>query len=895
MKEPLQTLLKINMKEIKIFEHNDESKDNKEPKIEENYIKLNEKELKEHSLKQQHNLLLRQIKLITKNEDNFIKEFILIDCSVGNKKNYQEKFDSLLRYGFNLNNDKFVLFGKSSSQAKEGIICFVQESISKELNERITLNIDLSGKMVISKIEAYLKLVMSSCEFLTFTNDKEENETYMPRIVVVDDYKIIIENQYIKYVDSVKTEFFNKNGELIRYNDWQIKEGYKDIPLEPFDGMGVHSFEMNDKIRKCLGIEDEKVVSFQVRCVGLKGLSTAFDIHRWFKKYNIKTITDVWGNTHKVEDIDCIWTKSQFKLKKYFESIDDYISRLKKYNHVIGVSKYNKTLKQEKAMFRMNFQYLQVLNLNKDKIFRISKYTKDLYEKIINGDEFATIKFLGLLDSKESMDEENANSNYMKALLINPDMIYDRAINRNIYESLKKRINELKTGKCYVNGRYSFAVGDMVGFMEYVSGMEVNGCLEAKQLYSKGELGTRAVFRSPLMHSSEINKVEFVENELTNKWCSHLENINMFNLKDISLPQEGGQDLDGDLNAVTDNKDILNSVIISPIIIDVQDKATTDEVEYNIDNLIKYHSRTLDSRIGEITNVSSAICNRDDYLTGTKEQHKRLDDYIAICRILQGKEIDYVKTGLRFEMRHKIKKTGKKLPYFLIYKYPNKKTTLDKIKKKNKSKWKKIEEETNGKITPEVVEKYGIIPTNVIKSKSPLNLNCIDIEKWERDNFLWNNNYKNTSHLLINQNVKENEDVNKEIRKIYREYLTELKEIKEDLDLKSNDEDKKFDGRISRLIDNTKNKILGLKSTDDEKYDRAEIVNSCVLTSYKNNYPSFAWIMVGDDIVKNLKNNTDKSKQRLIIECDIGDKDAKEFLGKYYKFINIEDIEGFIY
>ena len=865
MNNPLQTLLKIDMKEIKISDDKNE-------------ISLDKKEYNEHLLNQQHSLLLRQIKLITKKEDNLIKEFILVDCSIGKKKD--KELENLLRNGFYLNNIKYVLFGKSSSQAKEGIICFVEESISEELNKRITLDIDLSGKMVISKIEAYLKLTMSGCDFLSF----------IPNIVVVDDYETLIKDQKIKYVIPTTKEFVNQYGKTIEYTDWKVEEGVRNISLQPFDGMGVHSFETNKKFKEDLNIpEEDNVVSFQIRCVGLKGLSTAFDIHKWFKENNIEIITDIWGDTHDTKNVDCIWTKSQFKLAKYFDSIEDYKNRLIKYNHVVGISKFNKTIKQEKAMFRMNFQYLQALNLTEEKIKKIVNYTKNFYEKIINGDEFYTIKFLGLLDSQDSRDIENANSNYMKAILINPEMVNDRAVNRNIYECLKKKINELKLGKAYVKGRYSFAVGDLVGFMEYVSGMKVNGCLEVRQLYSKGVLGTRAVFRSPLVHNSEVNKIEFVENELANKWCGHLENVNMFNVKDISLPQEGGQDLDGDLNAVTDNIEVLDSVIISPIIIDVQDKITTDKDYYNVDNLIEYHKRTLDSRIGEITNVSSAICNRDDYLFGTEAKHKKLDDYVAICRILQGKEIDYIKTGIRFNMSNKIKRAGSKLPYFLIYKYPDKESKLKKIKKKNKNKWKQINEETNGKITQEIIEKYGIIQSNVIKSKSPLNLNCVDIEDWERERFLWNHNYVDTTHLLINNEVKENPNVNRDVKIIYREYLRELKQIKEELEIRKDiDNDKKYDGRINRLINQTKIKVLKLP------YDKDEIINSCVLTSYRNNYPSFSWIMVGDYIIKNLMHNTPKNKSRLIIECDKEDKHAKEFLGKYYKFVDLNMVEGVV-
>lgn len=93
---------------------------------------------------------------------------------------------------------------------------------------------------------------------------------------------------------------------------------------------------------------------------------------------------------------------------------------------------------------------------------------------------------------------------------------------------------------------------------------------------------------------------------------------------------------------------------------------------------------TRDSRIGEITNAATSIENKYPY---NEEIKKLYSDYSSLLRIIQGKEIDFLKTGFRMHMNSAIRNHMKKLPYFLLYNYPDKMKTYKNImvcNKKNK-------------------------------------------------------------------------------------------------------------------------------------------------------------------------------------------------------------------
>lgn len=260
-------------------------------------------------------------------------------------------------------------------------------------------------------------------------------------------------------------------------------------------------------------------------------------------------------------------------------------------------------------------------------------------------------------------------------------MIHDPSVKSSVRRLLDKQIKEAKQGKIYANGFYHTGVGDIIGYLEYVAGLPVVGCLKAGEIFVKTlPVGEVVSFRSPLMDASEVNKVNIVENDMTRKYFNYFANqdIVMFNMYDLSLPQQGGADLDGDGFYLCNNKVIINSVIQRPIVIDIDDKVTAKSVKYNMDAIVKFELNSRDSRIGEITNVATSLINQRP-INGTDEIDNQ---YMPLLRIYQGKEIDAIKTGLRWSIPKWMKNKAKKLPHFLIYKYPKRKKSTKKSKEK---------------------------------------------------------------------------------------------------------------------------------------------------------------------------------------------------------------------
>lgn len=50
-------------------------------------------------------------------------------------------------------------------------------------------------------------------------------------------------------------------------------------------------------------------------CAGayIKGFFPCMDFHGYYKKHGIETITDIWGTSHNIKDIDLLITESTFQ------------------------------------------------------------------------------------------------------------------------------------------------------------------------------------------------------------------------------------------------------------------------------------------------------------------------------------------------------------------------------------------------------------------------------------------------------------------------------------------------------------------------------------------------------------------------------------------------------
>lgn len=823
-------------------------------------------------IKQTDSPIFDQIERLRGRPNNHIPELILLEA----KKN--PKTESDLRYvlsdGFLFNDNRYVRFGKSASQGKNGITAFVREDIYDELYMITEMDIKI-GECVISKYEAQRCLVFSSCTLV---------KNYIPRIVIIDEYEKIIKDKLIRYVVSEPKEFADKEtGEIKTYNLRRIEEGVHDIKLSPFDGCGCHEIEFAETTSAALGL-DYMAIGNQVRMPFVKGYSVYVPFREIYKEMGVTEITDVYGVSHNIDDIDCIWNTSMFKGHKIFkqkygsDAWNKYMETFIKYQFKLGISKYSHHVKNLKLKARMNFQYLQCLDLwnpkyiehfkhleddynildeeNAGKVIELAKYTTGLFEKVISGDKFYTYKFMGVTDTSTYEPE----SKYIEAALANDVMLKDPAVKRFIYRKLQKYINEAKLGKIYGSGFYHTIVGDMIGYLEYAAGKEPVGCLNAGEFFCETiEPGDCVSFRSPLVCPSEVNKIKIVTNDIVKKWFSYFKNqdVVMFNMYDISAPQQGGADFDGDIVFLCNDPIIINSKIDKPIIIDIEDKVTAVSKEYTKENLIEYELMTRDSRIGEITNVGTSIENK---YTENPEIKKRYSDYASLLRILQGKEIDYLKTGVRWHMNASLRKYMKKLPYFLLYNYPKKLDAYNKIQVENKNLPKE--------------EKRAL---NAFKSPSPMNELCEYICKWEK-NLMWNNEYVDTRCLITNTDY---DYKNQDLLRASRYYISKYQKDFSVFISKFNCIDKETQEMyMSELSNKYINLIKDMSGCDDE----VMIANYVIYVSYQNLSSSkiMAWNVFGDYIIKNLKDNSNPRKVIRITEAPYKTNDTYEYLGKNY-------------
>ena len=616
-------------------------------------IPLTKENIREYGVKLPNSPLFDQLDKVVGGfpNNNHIEQFVFIVAKRNVKK--EEQIRHLLREGFTLNGYKYIRFGKSPSQGKDGITAFIQERYFDEMTERSKLGLDVNN-CVISKYDSYRSLIFSSCTLV---------DRKLPKIVIIDEYERILKDQDVRYATTEDIEVVNKEtGEISIFKNQKVmKNGITDIKVSVFDGFGIHSPELNKELQNTLG-EDNRSVLFQIRLPFMKGVTIEMDFKKYFKEVlNTYTITDIFGVTHNIDDVDCIWNTTMWKGYSYFKNEfgdkawDEYLERVNHYGYKLGISKYSHHMSERTLYSRLNFQYIQCLDLinekyvnkykeknrdydildknNDGKIVNLARYSTDLVEKIIGNDEIAVLKYLGIHNTSD-MDEES--SKYIQAIMINSEMLKDVSVRKMLKRKINKTINMMKYGKIYIRGFYHTVVGDLIGYLEFASGKIPVGTLKFGEFHAQTlPYGKVTSMRSPLVDPSEVNNIELVRNEVTDKWLSHLEgqDVVMINMYDLSMQQQGGMDMDGDSVLLTDDETVYNSKIHLPIVVDLEDKVGAKPVDYNLDNIVDYEWNSRDSRIGEITNIATSILNT---YTESEDYSKVLRDNIGLLRLFQG-------------------------------------------------------------------------------------------------------------------------------------------------------------------------------------------------------------------------------------------------------------------
>jgi len=364
----------------------------------------------------------------------------VLGCNVGDvtqevmfvQTYYFEVAESLIKKGFTWNGERYIAYTASAGQIRLKKFVVIKESTYKKHKMTLTCGLTeeiINGKGGINtnKYLAYLALNNSATEvWSAFDIDKS---------IVVDDFETNV-GGLVDYID---------------YETYKITpKKYMSVPIPHTDGIGMY---LSDKNR-------------MVRAPWIKGLMTPFRYDKFILKYkdeypDARFIKDIYGKEYDViaDDIQCIFTKSQFKMWKYYESWDHYKDEYKKYG--CHASYCNEEVSNPPNA-KIGYQMLQTLtDISDEEIDTLMETTianiTDMGENV-----GVMLKVLG------AGKDNHRKNNHQKALSLYPELLQDphsRETLKSIKESLVK---EGKGGKISINGKYTFICPDMYAFSEWL-------------------------------------------------------------------------------------------------------------------------------------------------------------------------------------------------------------------------------------------------------------------------------------------------------------------------------------------------------------------------------------------------------------------------------------------
>lgn len=579
-------------------------------------------------------MLFHQIRRITGAVDDCAKLIAFVDC-----KGCSSDVDGLTELvlnGFYVNGKHFVISERSASMTRNSILSFVMEEIEPALYEAVTMGSD-PGPTVISKLMAYRGLTLSSCHCL---------DGFRPKVIVVPDYECVLPNQHVRYIYDKETSFVNSDGETVPWKQKDVTDGYRDIKVTPFDGCGIHHPAITDEVKFRLGLdESDDPTTILWRAPYIKGLTAEIDYESFYAERGVTHLTDIWGVEHDVTpgaEPMIILSESMYKGKKYFQRTKTYADweyyweQFEKYGHCFGVAKWNFTRDTEPVYTRCNYQVLQTLEMDYDSFAALANDSVEWAQKIIDGDEFYSMCFLGL-----NADRHNPLNNYTQAVMKNPAMLKNHEVRCYLIDLLQKYLHDMCCGKIWIKSCFKFILPDLISFMEAAAGLEPVGCLGDGEFYCVTRdgplLGEKLITRNPHICEAENVVLNAVDNDLTGKYLSHLSNTCIINSKSIIPQRLNGCDFDGDLVLVFDDSRVLDGVKRDAVpVIDIDDKITTEPEEFSMENRLKVTLRTMKNLIGEYSNYATAYLNR---CPGTPEQKEKYRTYVDIISVLTGKSI----------------------------------------------------------------------------------------------------------------------------------------------------------------------------------------------------------------------------------------------------------------
>lgn len=437
-------------------------------------------------------------------------------------------FRKVAKAGFYLNGVRYVAFTAGAGQLRRNTVTFISEDLYQPMFDLLSCGIDKKVKTInVPKFSAYFALTNSSIMWVD-----------TPRCCVIKDFETTIPNQKVDWICK------KENGE------GYVEERLMDVVLNSCDGQGLIDPKWAQHWADNMSL-DYCPSQFVIRSAYLKGNLAVFDFKEYAKREGIEYIYDCYGRQYKVEDIDVLLSQSQFKMWKYYSSWQEYLSYVDKGGIKWGVARYNK--KEDPAWSQINYQFIQLLNINNEEIKELIQPTVDWIKNICSGDPlYALLYCFGGFNGDVEIEYNDVYSRAQnlatKLVVKNQDFLKDSYVQRKIYRNIIEAINRAKLGKIWARGNYQFAISDPIAQCRSALGLEVKGEIPADYIYSNfwNKLGPPdkvMVGRNPCIDQHELNPCGVYRSEEADYWYQYQKSGIIFSIYDTSVCRLEDSDL----------------------------------------------------------------------------------------------------------------------------------------------------------------------------------------------------------------------------------------------------------------------------------------------------------------------------------------------------------------
>ena len=568
--------------------------------------------------------------------------------------------------GFSINGIRYKRLLGTNGGIKNSTIVFVSDSVVDEIRRRIENGRDPDKELVTAKLEAYKALTCSASIPVSLPNG----------ILVVDDAMTEFDEDIIYLTDEGEGEPF-----------MEMRKG-EHIVQDASDGYGIMMPSLAQRWSEELGL-DYMMSGCNTRFSFEKGMVFTFDFVDFAEKVAGKyTVKDAWGYDVDVRDVELILTTSMVKLWDSYQSCDEYIRKSLANKYTFGIPKVcPKELEGERSL---NYQFIQSHDLSDDDIRELISPTIDEISDVLHDDWRKTALFLrGSGMTADNID--NLSDDYIKAIMINPDVINDPFVGNNVYQMIRNKINQAKVGVIKVHANFSVISGDPYLLCQSMFGLEKTGLLGAGEIYNGywADAGAEELlcYRAPMTCHNNIRRVRPVSTPESRYWFKYMKTCTIFNGWDSAASALNGADFDGDLAFLTDNAVLLRTHRELPTLMCVQRKAV--KRVSSEEDFVKSNIESFGNDIGQTTNWVTSMFEVQAGFRPTSKEYETLAYRIMCGQQYQQNAIDKAKGIIAkpmpkewhdFHAANKItdydKKTlyksivASKKPYFMRYIYP---------------------------------------------------------------------------------------------------------------------------------------------------------------------------------------------------------------------------------